>query len=238
MKRAAGKHLAVDLALTDRDLELLDFVVKNRACPLSLLAARFYAFSEKDGGPNVDPQRACLRRVRRLVKGGHVKLRSIGSKDARGGTEVTKVVYSTDKAARTVGGRKSRALSPRNRAHHLGTLRAIDALRDQVERRGGRIVKTKLEADLRSDAQHGRPTRPGQEYEAFPDALVTIELPRDSGTERLDVAVEYVTAKYAAKDIKKKAAGFQGQDRTLWVADKPSTKARVERLTGEPCTCL
>lgn len=224
--------------LTERDLELLDFVATNRAAPLDLLAAKFFAWRLGSDVPTLDAENACERRIHVLVDAGHLRTRCVkdGSKDR---AAATKVVYVTPRTARMLGARKPRPLPARNRVHHLATLRAIEVLRQKAGQRGARVVGIKLEGELRSQAQRGRRTRKGQEYESFPDAVVTIERVRSDGTtEQIEVALEYVTSKYADKDIAEKARAFQTYDRTLWVADKPLTSARVQRLTGERCACL
>ncbi len=230
----SGRHVHDELFLTDGDLEILAFIAAHRAVPFDVLIACFFRTNRRTEQPNHAPERTCARRLRALERGGFVRTTTIGSSP---GT-VTRAASVTSSAARILGTAPPRALAVRNRQHHVATVRAIDELRMRVEKKGGRLVAAALEDDLRSRAQRGRRTRAGQDYEAYPDAVVTVVVPRESGdTQTLCIAIEYVTAKYADADIRRKAEGFRRYDRTLWVADREATRARVERITGARCAC-
>jgi hypothetical protein len=90
-----------------------------------------------------------------------------------------------------------------------------------------------MRADQRE--RQGRPTRRGDRYEPFPDAVVVVE--KRDGTRRR-IAIEYVTSKYTDADILGKHASFRGCESVWWFADRASTVERVERITGETCTTL
>lgn len=62
------------ITLTGRDVAVLQHLAANRAVPLDLLAARFFAADPVTGTPNDNPARACLRRLQLLSVAGYAWL--------------------------------------------------------------------------------------------------------------------------------------------------------------------
>jgi len=221
----------MSVALSPRDRDVLKFIAANKAASLDVLAQRFFRENPKSGKANRDPLHACRRRVQALVDAGLID-RIVG----RGPLTTVRV---TPRAADSIGVARPRALPMRGRSHHVATLRAIEILRARLEREGVRVVEAKLEFQLRSEEQRGRATRAGEDYAPFPDALLVLERTAvDGSLVREEAALEYVTSKYTDADIREKHASFERYARALWVADRPSTSARVARLIGAEAMCL
>lgn len=223
------------IKLTPRDAAVIRFVATHRIVPIDLLAERFFDRDPFNGIANKDPVDACARRLRALAADGLLWLRSMDD-----GKREQRVVTLGPKSENVTGTRPdARRVPARNRAHHLRTIDALRGIERAVRARGGRVLDTRYEQDLRADLQRGRRTRRGQTYPAFPDAVITYESIARSGARVVrEVAVEYVTSKYTDADIRKKAASFGRFAMALWVADRASTAKRVTRLTGAPCTVL
>jgi hypothetical protein len=229
--RDAAARQPRPIVLTHRDLALLDAVASLRSVPLSVVAEQFFAFDPVTGARNGKPEQACRRRLLILASAGYLWLTHVHD-----GSQQRHVVSLGPRASATTGTAAGRnRIPPNKRAHHVRTVDAIARLEAQLRTTGGRIVRVRMEHDLRREAQRGRMTERGEKLGTFPDAACTIEI----GGRRLELAVEYVTSKYTSADIEKKRASFRGEyDGVAWFADRASTATRVERLTEERCTTL
>lgn len=222
------------LTLTARDLELLAFIADHRAVPLEHLAARFFAADPITRKKNRDPMHACLRRIKTLAKA-----RCLWLQTEHDGVRRRRVARPGPSANDALGScADRRRIAPSKRAHHLRTLDIIAKAEAAAARQCGRIVRTRLEGDLRREQQAGRFARAGDRFDMLPDAVCTFERTVGERLQRLEVAIEYVTRKYSSADILKKHEAFSAYDRVLWYADRPATAARVKRLTGAPCGWL
>jgi hypothetical protein len=219
--------------LTHRDLAIFRLVGANRAVPRDLVAGQLFAVDPVTGQQNRNPLRACDRRLQILAAAGYLWLTQFH--DA--GRSRT-VVMLGPAAAGVTGSRPAlNRIPPRKRAHHMKTLDALALIASDVTARGGRVTRTRLEADLRREQQVGRFTQKNDSLDECPDAAVTIETGEPHLTR--EIAVEYVTSKYTDKDIAAKYAGFgRNYDGVMWFADRPRTAERVQRITGMPCTTL
>ena len=221
--------MSANVLLTPRDIALLQYVGANKAAPLDVVAAKYFA--EHAGVANKDPAHACRRRMKALSDAGYVALKSIPGQKAG---QRTQAVTLTRKAADSLGAPRPAKLHPKGRDHHMATLRAVEQLRTQLAKRGESIVSVMLEHALRSEVQRGRGTQRGDTFDSFPDAVVIV---RGANGDRR-CALEYVTSKYTNQMIVEKADDFASYDETIWVADKISTTRRVEALTGQTCAWL
>lgn len=223
------------LALTSRDLALLAFIAANRAVPSDLLAARFFASNPQTGQANSKPVRACERRLQLLASDGYVWLTSFHD-----GDDHRDVAMLGPASCGITGKRPGRVrIPPRKRAHHVRTLDALAQIERSIQKNGGRVVRTRLENDLLVEQLGGRWTQRGDAFDACPDAACTIEIGEGDQRRTFEVAIEYVTSKYASEDIIAKRDSFAGDyDHVFWCADRPRTAARVRKLTGERCTVL
>lgn len=221
----------MSLVLTARDVDVLRFLAAHKAAPLDVLAEKFFARHPVTGRVNADAGHAAERRIAALARAGYVQ-----SRTARLATQgVTKTVAVTASGARALGARAPRSIPVKGGDHHAATLRALERARAPLAAEGLRLIDYKLEFALRASVQRGRSTRRGEVFDAFPDAVLIAE---DGHGQRHEIALEYVTSKYTDAMIAEKATGFQRFERTLWVSDTTTTSARVQRLTGAPCSCL
>jgi len=223
------------LSLTARDLALLAFITTNRAVPVDLLAGRFFADNPQTGQVNTQPVRACEQRLQRLAAAGYLWLTAFHD-----GEHHRDVAMLGPVAGAITGKRPGRVrIPPRKRAHHVRTLDALEEIRLSIEKNGGRVLRTRLEVDLRVEQLGGRWTQRGDAHDACPDAACTVEIGEGERRRTFEVAIEYVTSKYTSTDIVEKRDSFGGDyDHVFWCADRPRTAARVRKLTGERCTLL
>jgi hypothetical protein len=105
---------------------------------------------------------------------------------------------------RALRGRGRQRIAQQKRAHHVRTLDALALIHRDARARGGQLVRTRLETELRLEQQGGRFTQRGDMLEPVPDAACTIDVDGN----RIEVAVEYVTSKYTDKDIARKRDAF------------------------------
>lgn len=222
------------LLLTPRDIKLLEELCAHRAVPLEHLAARFFARNPFTGEVNAQPEKACERRIASLSAAGFVmKFHGEDGRRAR-------VLVGAGPRARSVLGSKARGRVPVTKlAHHARTLDALLVVEESVRRRGGRVLDSRIEQQVRSDVQRGRFLVAGDSFSPFPDAVCTAELPgRDGRSRRVRIAVEYATSKYTDADILQKHEGFVEYDEVVWFADRPRTSERVRRITGASCSIV
>lgn len=213
------------VALTERDLIILRELAHDRVCGLDVIALRHF--------PNEEAARKGLARLRR---GAYV---SVLQREAG-------AAMLTQKGARIIGARRPRRMHPRHLDHHLKTLRAVEELKQSLKASGSEVLpfydrngneqpyrlEIHVQAAERGD-KSSRGTTRGTKYDAAPDAVVQI---RTSSGEVQQVAVEYFTASYSKDQILAKNDLHRLYDKVLQVADKPSTAARVEELTGRSCS--
>lgn len=220
------------VVLTTRDLAILRDVAALRAVPLDIVASKFFTFDAATGSRNDKPERACTRRLQILATAGYLWLTKMHDGDTR-----RSVAMLGPRAAGTTGVGPGRNRVPSNkRAHHVRTLDAVAHVEEQVLARGGRVVRVRLDHDLRREVQHGRATVRGEKLGTFPDAVCTAEAADGA---MFDVAVEYVTSKYTDADILEKSVAFAADyKRVAWFADRAATTARVEMIAGAPCKTL
>jgi hypothetical protein len=222
--------------LTDRDAELIEFLAAHRECALTLLAERFFKRNPYSGEENRDPEAACQRRLSKLRREGYVTLDRVRERNKH----VLPIVRLAARADSALGEAASRrTIAARDRPHHAKTLEAIRLIEQSLTRRGETVGAFRLENAIRSEAQRGRRTSRGDTFDAFPDAVVEIDFTRNDGFKTRTVAVEYVTSKYADKDIAAKLQSFtEKYNEVLWFADTPHTQKRVMNITGRACTLL
>ena len=224
------------LVLTKRDMELLAFLARHRECDLELIAELFFARDPFSGAPNKKRTKACARRISRLRAHGYVGLARV-----KDGAKTRSVAHLAPRSGQPLedGDAPHRTLGPKNRIHHLRTLDALRLLEIDIKARGGRVVSFETESLLRAKTQRGRRTRPGDSFASFPDAVCTVVLPTVSGERQVNIALEIVTIKYTSADIREKHWSFgQHYAEAVWFADKASTSARVQHITGAPCLTL
>jgi hypothetical protein len=218
-------------ALTARDIDVLQHITARRGVPIEHVAARFFSKDPFTGKVNREPHRACVQRVRALVRAGYVALVS----EHDGARRRQLVVLANGVNGMTCERASKRRVSARNGAHHVRTQDALVKVERAAKRFGGRVLSVRLEADIRGEEQRGRRTTAGDVYPAFPDAVCSVHVP---GLGVGEIAVEYVTSKYTDADIVKKHESFARFDAVIWVADRPRTAERVKALTGKPCRVL
>lgn len=219
------------ILLTERDLAVLRYIAAHRAVPLDVLALLYFDVDPITGEPNTNPLRACKRRLQLLATGGFIWPTAFHDGERK--REVAMLGPAAAGITDTQPGRNR--IAPRRRAHHVRTLDAVALIQRDVRARGERVLRTRLEPDLRLEQQGGRFTRRGDELDPVPDAACTI----DEGDRAAEVAVEYVTSKYTDDDIARKRNAFaDAYDRVMWFADRPRTAERVRKITGMPCTIL
>ena len=222
------------LVLTDRDMEMFDLLALHRECLLEDIAL-LWAKNPYTGTTNRTPAKQCARRLAELRAHGYIELARI--KDGR---RTRTVVYLARRADQPLDERASRrTIGTKERVHHLRSLDALRLVEKRVAARGGRVKSFKVEALLRSEAQHGRRTRRGDFFASFPDALCIAVVPFHGGEREIKIAVEYVTSKYTSADIGEKHRSFKTEyDEAVWFADKRRTAERVTAITGGPCSIL
>ena len=221
----------VGVALTRRDHDLLTFAALHKAAPLSVLARRFFATNQTTGQPNKDPEHACRRRLGELLKLGYIRPIVSRGKDT--------LIVVTPRTADALGVPRPGSVATRGRAHHIATLTYLQDLTERYAQAGIAVVNVKMDFQLRAEEQQGRQTRPGDEFDTFPDATFDLERTDDSGlVYREQVAIEYVTSKYSYKDILEKAESFERFDNVVWFSDTKATASRVAALTGRPAEVL
>ena len=225
------------VCLTKRDLELLHELAAFRAMPVEQVAARFFAKNPFTGAKNGSPDAACARRLASLSAAGYV-MKFHGDD----GQRPRVLIGLGPKAGCVLGAVALRAVPVRKIAHHARTMDALLMVEESVRARGGRVLLSRIEQQVRSDLQCGCFLVAGDSFDPFPDALCTAELPAGSAVRgrarRVQIAVEYATSKYTDRDILKKHQGFAGYDEVVWFADRPTTQARVQRLTGALCSLI
>jgi hypothetical protein len=183
------------------------------------------------GVPNANPIRACKRRLQSLAAAGFVWPTAFDD----GGKQRDVALLGPASAGVTGTSPARNRIPPRKRAHHVRTLDAVALIQRDVGASGGRLRRTRMEAELRLERQRGRFTRRGDELDLVPDAACTIE----GDGRSVEVAIEYVTSKYTDDDIARKRDAFaDSYDRVMWFADRPRTAERVRKMTGMPCTIL
>lgn len=219
------------VVLTERDLVVLRYIAAHRAVPLDVLALLFFDVDPITGEPNTNPLRACKRRLQSLASAGFVWPTAFH--DGERQRDVAMLGPAATGITATRPGRNR--IAPRKRAHHVRTLDAVALIHRDAWANGERVLRTRMEAELRLEQQGGRFTKSGDELDAVPDAACAIE----GGAARAEVAVEYVTSKYTDEDIARKRDAFgDNYDRVMWFADRPRTAERVWKITGMPCTIL
>ncbi|MEL6196021.1 MAG: hypothetical protein AAFQ77_03095 [Myxococcota bacterium] len=211
------------IVLDARDVAILRELAHDRVCGVDVVAMRYFS-----------NEREALRAIRRLQRGGHVKLLL-----REGG-----VVSLSRKGANAIGVRAPRRMHPRHLTHHLKTLRAIELFRASVEARGGRFVAFdddskspgyRLEIHVQAAARRGSGTVRGMSYDAAPDGVVNVAWP-DGRVEA--IAVEYYTSSYSDAQMREKTALQQQYAGVHQVADSPRTAERVQHATGAACSVL
>ncbi len=217
--------------LTDRDREILEYVCEMRGVPIEHIAELFFSADPYTRKPNKNPRRACERRLRELVRAGHVAL----ERQSDGVCRRQLVVLANRSNATTRKRARRRRSSVRNGVHHVRTQDALIAIERELERGGARVLSRRLDQDVRAADMRGRRTQFGDSYEAAPDAVLKV---CTADGDVIEIAVEYVTSKYTDADILKKHESFARYDRVIWVSDRQRTAERVAALTGESCTTL
>jgi hypothetical protein len=229
------EQLTRAVALTQRDLAMFGVIGANRAVPRDLVAMQFFAVDPVTGKKNVNPLRACDRRLQILARAGYLWLTTFH--DA--GRARTVVMLGPAAAGITSSRPARNRVPPRKRAHHMATLDALAQIARDTNGRGALVTRTRLEVDIRREQQGGKFTLKNDAFDACPDAAVTIEENAHGVRGTREIAVEYVTSKYTDKDIAAKHDGFKANyDGVMWFADRPRTAERVQRITGMPCTTL
>jgi hypothetical protein len=231
------------VSITERDYALLDELCAFRAVPVEQLAVRFFSKNPFTGALNTNPHKACERRLAALSAAGFVM-----NFYADDGLKSRVLVGLGPKAHELLGARARRAVPIRKLAHHTRTMDALKIVEESVRARGGRVLSSRIEQQVRSDQQRGRFLVAGDTFDPFPDAVCTAVLPAAEAGEhgeprRVEIAVEYATSKYTDEDIRGKHEGFTshgdgGYDEVLWFADRLSTRERVKRVTGGPCSIM
>ena len=207
------------MILTPRDNDLIAYVAASQEVDVDLLAEIFFARDPQTGRQNTKPRAAAVRRLAMLRDAGFVRLV---------GTRTT----VTSKGAVQVDGAVSGPCPMSMRAHHDGTLAAIEHYRRYLPY-GCSIADVMLERKIRQQRMKGRGVA-STKIGLIPDAVITLR----TSTGSRSVALEYVTNKYTQAMIEGKLHGFRGNyDDIVFYADTPTTAARVIRVTGMGCTC-
>lgn len=219
------------MQLTDRDRQLLAFLVQHKAAPMDVIARRFFAYNPFDGTVNSNPERAARTRLKSLAKAGMVSYRK-----RRLSTQGEMyIVQPLSAGAHAIAAQLPTTVPSRNLDHHAATHKAVLKVREEFESRGYVILKELQDMQVRSDALGGRITKKGDAYSAFADGVLHVRDP--SGQERT-IAIEYVTSKYTNQMIVDKFNQFKNYDSVYWFSDKVSTTTRVNHLTDGGCVLL
>jgi hypothetical protein len=225
----------MSISLTQRDLAIIRFIAVRRSALLEHIAAYYFAQDPFDEEWNLDPMKACCRRLGALSRAGYVRLGNDYD-----GRQRRRVVTLGAAAVAIAGDRCDRRRVPaRNRAHHIWTQEAIRRLEGELSSRGARIAGVSFDQDVRANELTGKMTKRGDKFPVIPDAVCRVEVRGNDGVTRLrNVAVEYVTSKYTDADTREKRESFRRFDGAHWFADNATTAARVQRLTGASCSVL
>ena len=207
------------MILTPRDNDLIAYVAASREVGVDLLARIFFERDPQTGKQNGNPRAAAARRLAMLRDAGFLIV--FGKRTA-----------VTSKGAVHVDGAVSAPCPMSMRAHHDGTLAAIEHFRRYHEL-GATVCDVVLEHRLRQQRMKGCGVA-RRKIGALPDAVITLRTP----TGNRSVALEYVSSKYTQAMIEGKLIGLRGDyDDIVFYADTPATAARVMRATGMVCTC-
>ncbi len=210
------------IPITARDAEVMHFLKTTTAAPVDVLAARFFAKNPQNGAVNSNPVRAAQRRLDELARAGYLHASSVPPSTSKenGGR-----VYALGSAGAAAVGVPLKGITPKRIHHHLQTLRTVEIIRKELEREGKRIAGLELERGEMSSRERNSGRH-------VPDAIVTVD---DGST----IAVEYVSTDYTDEMVRTKGAYFSeryGQVR--WSANSLATRARVLRVTREPCDVI
>lgn len=208
------------MELTRRDNSLLAYLCFAREAGVELLGSIFFAINPQRGTANKRPAHAALERLCALRDAGFVVLRA-----GR--------VRATARAATHIGSSPGSEMGQRLRAHHDGTLAAIEHHRARLPL-GTVIVETRLEGKERG-RRMGRRGVTKKQLGSIPDATITL---RDASGRTTTVALEFVTKSYTKAMIKEKHEAFRAAyDELVMYADNQKTAHRVMSVTGHPCFC-
>lgn len=208
------------MLITPRDSNLIAYVCSSKEVDVTHLAALFFSRDPQTGRENRKPRVAALRRLSTLRDAGFVTVAG-----AR--------IRVTAKGASHVYGAVSDACAVTLRAHHDGTLAAVEHYRRYLPH-GTSITDVILENKVRQQRMRGRGVA-NTKIGSLPDAVVNVRA--QDGTTR-KVALEYVSTKYTNAMIEGKLNGFRGSyDDIVFYADTPATAARVTLVTGMDCRC-
>ena len=203
-----------------RDSDLLAYVASSKEVDLGLLASMFFERDPQTGKPNKNPRAAALRRLAKLDRAG-----LLTSHQAR--------VRVTARGAAHVNGSVSEPCAVTMRAHHDGTLAAVEHYRRYLPR-DLTFAGVVLEGGVRQQRMRGRGVA-ATKIGSLPDAVITL---RNAAGGHRQVAFEYVSAKYTNSMIEGKLAGFRDRyDDVVFYADTAATAARVTRVLGMECRC-
>ncbi len=207
------------MIITPRDSDLLAYVAASKEAGIEHLAELFFSRDPQTGRENKNPRAAAVRRLSMLRDAGFLTVADSRAK-------------VTSKGAGHVYGAVSDGCAVTLRAHHDGTLAAIEHYRRYLPL-GTSMTDVVLENKVRQQRMKGRGVAKSK-IGSLPDAVINVRTP--AGTRK--VALEYVSAKYTNAMIEGKLNGFRGTyDDVVFYADTPATAARVTLVTGLDCRC-
>lgn len=210
------------IPLTARDAEVIHWLKVTTAAPVDVLAARFFARNPQNGAINSNPVRAATRRLDELARAGYLHASSVPPSTSR---EIGGRVYALGSAGASMVGVALKGITPKRMHHHLQTLRTVEVVRQELLREGKRIVGLELERGEMSSRERNSGRH-------VPDAIVAVD---DGST----IAVEYVSTDYTDEMIRSKGAYFSERySQVRWSANSTTTRARVLRVTREPCDVI
>jgi hypothetical protein len=210
------------LPLTPRDVEVMHWLKVTTAAPVDVLASYFFATNPQTGAINSNPVRAATRRLNELARAGYLHASSVAPSTSR---ESGGRVYALGSAGAAAVGVGLKGITPKRIHHHMQTLRTVEIVRQELLREGKRVVGLELERGEMSSRERNSGRH-------VPDAIVTVD---DGST----IAVEYVSTDYTDEMIRSKGAYFTERYSQLrWSANSTATRARVLRVTREPCEVI
>jgi len=212
----------VPIPLSERDVVVMNWLKANTVAPVDVLASQFFAKNPKNGRVNTNPERAAIRRLDELARAGYLIVATVAPSASRenGGR-----VYALGRAGGEAMGVPLQSVTPKRMHHHLQTLRHVEVIRKELENDGKRIASV----------EHERGEMASRERNAgrhVPDAIITVD---DGST----IAVEYVSTDYTDEMVRSKGAYFtERYGQVRWSANSVATRARVLRVTREPCDVI
>ena len=212
----------VPIPLTERDVVVMNWLKTNTVAPVDVLASQFFAKNPQNGRTNSNPERAAIRRLDELARAGYLVVATVPPSASK---ENAGRVYFLGRAGAAAMGVPLQSVTPKRMHHHLQTLRHVEVIRKELENEGKRIASVEHERGEMASSERNAGRH-------VPDAIITVD---DGST----IAVEYVSTNYSDEMVRSKGEHFtRHYDQVRWSANSATTRARVLRMTNEPCDVI